>query len=355
MSCIYIFSKSDWREVPRLRHQLTNLVRDLNLPIYFFQKPNFGFNPFDECEVETLDGIHIARTRQLIHHQLRWTFVQRLLNSIFEKLSIKRLVDKIPSPVLIINFNYDYFFLRDLFPRAKIITVLNDDFVAQSKFFNGYHVKKVLAKTCGNSDSVLVVSEPIFKQVSDYCKPILFLPWSDTPYRISASNSVGHHILFWAHIDGRVDFDLISSFLKSRPEYHLDIVGPISKNVETSVKELVDNNMNVSLLGLSSLDELMLSKYFCSIIPYKNNVDDILAVTISNKTFQLLSRGFPIVTHGMPNFYVNPAIKKTSNSQEFVVALDQVKANFYDLQSDIQKLVEDNSSVARLASFKNLL
>lgn len=355
MRSIFIFSKTNWDEVPRLRHQVAKLVQELGMPIYFFQKPAFGCFPRDSDCLEIRNGLYLLRTSQAIHHQLRWFSFLRLINSYFETSSIRKSIFNLPKPKVIFNFNYDYYFLRDIFPESNIITIINDDFVAQSRFFNGFYIEKALSLTCMASDNVLAVSNPILNQVSKYCNPKLFLPWSDAQYSLRQHASAGNKILLWGHIDGRIDFDLLRIVLPKCPEFHLDIVGPVSSAVISELKELITFCSNVSLLPPADLDDIDLAEYFCSVIPYKNNQADILAVTISNKTFQILSRGIPVVTHGMPNFYNDPSIIKTIDSDGFVSSLHFVRKNFFELQPSIESLIKNNTSDSRLKFLKSLI
>ena len=66
---------------------------------------------------------------RLVHHQLCIFPVFSCFSNIFtlfQLLYIRTL--SIDAP-LIINFNYDFWFLRILFRKSRIVTILNDDFV----------------------------------------------------------------------------------------------------------------------------------------------------------------------------------------------------------------------------------
>lgn len=356
MSEILIFSKTNWDEVPRLRHQTANLLKRFNRSIYFFQKPSFPWCSREPSKpVKIADNFHIARTEQLIHHQLRLTKSLMAINSYFEKIAIKSVVKSFSQNPIIINFNYDYFFLREIFPGSKIITILNDDFVAQARFFDGKPILKALEKTCSISDDVLVVSYPIFNQVKNFCNPVLFLPWSDTGYKNPSPQNKRFKTLLWAHIDGRIDFELISAAAKKMPDVVFDLVGPVSNNVSARLEKICTENSNIIYSPPRDLNDIDFDTYFCSIIPYKCGIADIEAVTISNKTFQLLARGMPIATHGMPNFYDHPAIIKSNTLESFVSGLTSLREKFVDLQIDIEKLILINGPDSRLKFLSNLL
>jgi hypothetical protein len=255
-------------------------------------------------------------------------------------------VDEMESAA-IINFNYDYYFLRDLFPKNKIITVINDDFVAQAKLNRGRHVARSLEITCKSSDAVFVVSYPLADQVSRWCTPQLFFPWAPSSYikpRLGRKRAVA---LVWAHVDRRIDFSLLKAASERYNKLTYHVFGPVSKDVKSEVDKLKAASANVIFGDQIALEDMDWDQYFCALIPYRADVGDIKAVTISNKTFQLLSRGMPVVTHGMPHFLVNPAIVKTGDSESFLSGIARCRLDFHRLQDDIKQLVKENQSSAR--------
>ncbi len=351
------FSKSNWHEVPRLRHQLANLLRENGNDVFFFEKPASVLRGSHRISLRYIEpGLHTGKTRELIHHQLRVFSFLEYINAYFERRQIKSLLyGQALDETIILNFNYDYFFLRDLFPKNKIITVINDDFVAQAKFAKGQHVVRVLAKTCSMSDAVLVVSYPLAKQVEEWCEPHLFLPWSDVRYSRPIENPNRNTILIWAYINQNMDFDLLIETVKRRKNIIFHIVGPVAENVKSSIEKLNRFNGNFVFKEASVLDRLPLDQYFCSAIPYINNVKHIEAVTMSNKTLQLLARGVPIVTHGMPNFYDHSAIINTNSVDTFMEGLDFCRERFDQLQVEIERLVSGNQANNRYEQLQQII
>ena len=350
------FSKSNWHEAPRLRHQVAGLIRRFGGRIYFIQKPAFFWQSRVKSDLEQVENnLILGRTHQLIHHQLRIFPVLAWLNALIEKKSIQALVGKISSKhSVILNFNYDYYFLREIFPKNKIITIINDDFVAQSKLFSGRHAKRSLGKTCLASDVVLTVSYPLMKQASEWCSPELFFPWADVEYKEPEHNTERNSVLLWAHIDNRVDFPLLRQSVSLRPDVVFYFVGPQAANVKDQISQF-ELLPNVVIVPSAKLEELPLEKFFAALIPYKNNVGDIEAVTMSNKSLQLMSRGLPIVAHGMPSFYEHPAIVKANDVDGFVAGMDYFRRNFSVLQESIKSLVANNQPESRFEFMKNLV
>lgn len=356
MNDYIFFSKSNWAEAPRLRHQLAALLRGFGGRVKFFQKPSFVWRHDVSEEVAVIgDGFVLARTRQLIHHQLRVLPILSWFNALVEKRSIRaRLGKHLSTDIVIINFNYDYYFLRDVFPKNIIITIINDDFVSQSRFFSGRHAKESLRQTCINSDAVLTVSYPLMRQLSAWCRPELFFPWADVVYKAPLNSGVRNSVLLWAHIDGRVDFDLLRTAIAKRPEVFFYLVGPLGTDVKGQVS-LFDSSPNVVIMPSAELDDLSLENFFAAIIPYKQNVGAIEAVTMSNKSLQLMSRGLPLITHGMPEFYEHPAIVKAVDVAGFLLGLDHFRENFFTLQNHISNFVSQNQPRDRFEFLKKVI
>lgn len=349
MSKFIFFSKTMYSETPRIRHQLAHLLMSFGHEVVFYQKPLFFFEKDAKLINYKLDqNLQIKQTKQLLHHQLRIAKPLSKLNSVYEYLSIKKSIDRINSNDIIINFNYDYDFLRDIFKKNKIITIINDDFVAQAKFNDGKHVLKYLSSTLNNSNFTLTVSYPLYNQAKQYTNNVgMFLPWALNSYSEPSNSNKRNKILFWGHIDGRIDFKLVQYILNTLKQFEVHFVGPISDKNKVIIDKLKKRYTNLIVTKPTNLDELDLNSYFAAIIPYKANVADIEAVTASNKTFQLLANGLPIITFGMPNFLEHEAIFKCNTYDKFSESLLVAYQKFYDLQPYIESLVNKNQASNR--------
>ena len=254
---------------------------------------------------------------------------------------------------IIVNFNYDYDFLRTLFPGNKIITLINDDFVAQSKLFNGRHAYKALMQTCKASDEVLVVSYPLQKQIANVCKPKLFLPWSDVNYQLK-ERSKPDSVLLWGYINHRIDFELIEYASVALPDINFHIYGPVDNKASISIKH-ISKLPNVYIHSQQKLDNIDLGGFFASVIPYRAGIRSVEAATMPNKTLQLLSRGLPIVASGMPNLYSHKAIVNAAEKESFVEGIEEFKNKWPALQEDIEILVAENTGQQRYQEFIDLV
>jgi hypothetical protein len=354
MKDFIIFSKTRWSEVPRMRHQLTRMLRDLDGRIFFFERPVFSVSNADNfCEVE--ERIFVGMASQLIHHQIRVNKILQKINAEFEIVSIKKKLPKFHENPVVFNFNYDYFFLRKIFPKNKLITVINDDFVAQARLFRGHHVREALAETCAISDVVLTTAYPLVKQLSAWCHPLLFLPWADAEYCRPVFGENRNIALMWGSINEILDFSLLSDIANRHAHLEFYLVGTLSRSVRRQVNQICSNNRNVKYFPPMDLDSLPLSRIFSGIMPYKSGVGSTEAVTMANKSLRLMSKGLPLIVHGMPNFYRHEAIYRCLDANQFSESINNCAVKFYDLQAPISEFVSKNTKTVRSEFLKLII
>lgn len=352
MTKYIFFTKSMWDEPPRLRHQLANLLVNNNNEVIFFQKPCFFWQK-KICSLNSAGiSINLLQSKQLIHHQLRLNKFFCFFNEWLELASIKKLLSLSDlENSVVINFNYDYIFLRKIFPKNKIITIINDDFISQAKFKNGAHVKFALSKTCKMSDAVLTVSYPLMKQLMPWSKPLLFLPWTDSAYCPPNAAQIRDSVLIWASINDIIDYDLLENIAIELPCIKFLLVGPISGGAKKIVPDLCLNNKNITYSSPTDLDLLPLNRIFASLMPYKAGVRSTEAVTLANKSIRLMSKGLPLVVHGMPHFLKNKGIFSCATVQEVTVAINSCLKDFYKIQDGIEDFVSKNTENVRYEFF----
>lgn len=357
MQKFIFFTRTYWIEPPRLRHQLANLLHNSGNEIIFFENPNHPCRKYKYAYSSSVEkNFHFYRINDFIVYRLRFLHIFESLHAYFSKREIKKkLLHQDLSDAVIVNFNYDYYFLRDIFPDKKIITVINDDFVAQS--ISGYkeYTESVLAKTCFSSDVVLTVSYPLMKQLAPWCDPVLFLPWADSNYQIPNNKSNRNAVLIWCSLNDLVDYALIACLAKECKGFIFYLVGPVSISVKSILSSLTSENDNIICLPPSDLINLPLDIFFVGLMPYVSGVASTEAVTLANKSFRLMSKGLPLVVHGMPNFLKHSAIFICSDAREIIANLNYCKENFFQLQDSIEDLVSKNTSEVRCNQFLDLL
>jgi hypothetical protein len=351
----FFFTKTNWVEPPRLRHQLAQLLENAGHEIIFFQCPIYFWQ---KASKTTLSGkkISLYQYRQLLHHKLRLHPLLHHLNYYFEKKEIKNVIKRLmtTNEDVIINFNYDYYFLKDIFPKNKILTIINDDF--WSRAIGGYELPLIwaLKRTCKSSDCVLTVSVPLMDQLKEFCRPKLFFPWSNNQYQYPSNVNNRNQLLFWGYIGDRLDFNRIISLAKSfnsnEKKYEIILVGP--HNPREKIIKQIKNIPTIKLKKSTSFVDLDLENTLAIFIPYKANLRSNDMCTIPNKLLQLMSRGLPVIITGMPNFITAPFVFRLSESNQHAnKILLNLSLNFESLQPEISSFVTNHSAQIRLKEF----
>jgi len=260
------------------------------------------------------------------------------------------------SPV--INFAHDYYFLRKIFPRNRIVTIYHDDIEAQSKFAWMGHVTRSIRLTCGMSDDVFAVSTPLVERLKAWCNPKLLLPWVVRPYRAPHTDISQRNILLhWGFIDVSIDSDrirrLASHLAATRPEWRIMLVGPSQASSRraaarrSQIVSQLNDLANVEILGPQPLDELPLDRVLAALIPYRR-MPTMDAIEMPNKLTQLLACGLPILKSGMPAMVRQPFICAIDDDQQFESSLNLCVQQFNNWQPDIRAFLETHSGAARL-------
>lgn len=354
MSTFIIFTRTAWNEAPRLRHQVTRLLLDAGHRVYFFDAPS---NVLSQPKaLDRVDGLAplFVQNRFLIHHQLRVVPPLHAMNTWFVRRQItKFLRTNLLEEVTVINFNYDNYFLREVFPKSKIVTIINDDFEAQSRLPFSGHITWALQRTCRMSDVVFAVSVPLVRRLSLWSASKLFLPWSSTPYTPpQADTSARTRLLFWGFLDPRLDLNMLNRIAEDLArrgrQWKLMMVGPTQGRGRDTVERSMARHLNVQILGRHDLAELPLDTILAGVIPYltPSSMD---AVTIPNKAMQLLARGIPLLISGMPAFIDAPFVRRLDAENSISAVIDSCIADFSTLQPSIVEFLADNTPESRLS------
>lgn len=354
----FIFlTKTLWQEPPRLRHQLARLLVGAGHEVVFFQKPCYPWQK-EPLSPSTEEGIHFHRHQEFIHHKLRHTKLLYHANAAWVKKTISRTAKELrfnPDDV-VVNFNYEYGFLRDIFPRNLLITIINDDFWSSALLGYEKPLKRALELTCKSSNFVLTVSKPLQKFLRSYCEPQLFLPWASYAYREPMINPKRDTLLFWGFINRKIDFqyvvDCADCLIKTNPEIRMLFVGPLE--IDDQYVQMLHSKPNIEIKPASSLDELPIDRVFSGFIPYRNNVPDIDVIAFPNKAFQLLARGLPLLIKGMPDFLRAPFVFRMEDADS-MRDIRQIQGRFEELQANIREYLFQNTAQDRLKQFMGFL
>ena len=305
--------------------------------------------------------VYLFQAQELVHHQLRIFSWIRFFDAIVQKYSIAAKLEDFHKEIklddaVIVNFNYDSIFLRELFPGNKIITIINDDFIAQARFVRGkVAVKSCLSKVLGFSDRVFTVSNQLNKMLSKWCHPMLFLPWADVDYQPPSLSRKRDTILVWCFFNRNFDYSLIARVAKRYPQFRIRLVGPMAHGLKVELADFFSDLENVLIEPSAALNELELDECFVSIIPYLEDIEYVKAINASNKTFQLTARGIPIITKGIPNFIESLGIFLARTDDAFLERISYCFENFYELQPGLREISLSNNRRSRYQLFMDSL
>ena len=287
------------------------------------------------------------RTRQLIHPQLRVNPLVSAVNAFVEKREIRRAASGADG-LHILNFNWDYDFLRDIFPTSPIVTVFNDDFVASARPFCLAETVRVMNRTVSRSNHVLVTSFVVRDQVLPVNPSVsLFLPWARRPYAAPVGQAPRTDVLYWGYISERLDFALVRSLLDRGIRIHF--AGPVYSRAAADLF----SHPNAEYHGVRTLDELqpVVARCCCSIVPYDPVNAQMRSVTISNRAFELLAVGLPLIYTRQATLLPAPpdVIYACRTTDEYLAAIEQARLSFWEVQPRIREYLLPHTADQRYA------
>jgi hypothetical protein len=303
-------------------------------------------------------GIRFCQHQELLHHLLRISSPLRRANACWTRRSIRRIVDEhgLGANDVLVNFNYEYYFLRDLFPANTLITIINDDFTCRALRRFRQPLEHALRLTCEASDHVLVVSAPLQEHLSQYCSPQLFLPWAQSPYRMPEEKRQRDTLLFWGYISRRVDHELVfrlaDELRNANSPIRLLFVGPVENS--ECYADLLRSKPGIEVAPATRLEDLPLERVLAGFIPYRRDMIGMDAVMLPNKAMSQLAWGLPLLITGMPHFIKAPFVFPLEEGSA-LQTIRHVQEHFDDLQPSIRDFVSENSAKTRLDQFMNLV
>jgi hypothetical protein len=253
------------------------------------------------------------------------------------------------SDFTIVNFMHDGWYLPNYLPGHRLMTIIHDDFEAQSRLPFHSHMSWCLRRTCQASDRVFAVSVPLCERLSQWSDVELFLPWATTPYAPPRAASAARDVLlFWGYVDNALDITLIKRVAEARPDLRIDLVGPTqTRGARERISSEVGGRDNIRVRPPQDLDTIDVESVLCGFLPYRRT-PAIDAVTLANKSLQLLAKGLPLVISGMPHFLQRPFIVRCDAAGGIDRAISSVRDNFEVWQIGIQRLLVEESAEARL-------
>lgn len=371
MRVFLLFTNTEWDEPPRIRHQIARLLSLQGHRVIFFEKPRWigvdFLRMFRGADREVEERILICKLSFLIHHQLLVCPLLEWINSWFVRFlcrnKLKKLKSEIGDECCWVNFNYFYTWLGSLKPsKDRLMFFVNDDFekLARSRFVD---VSGSLRICTRDSDVVMAVSPYLCERLANTSgkNARLFLPWAPDSYIGPQSGVICSRkvALFYGYINERLDFVAIENALRwfeaQKSRIQLRFVGPLSASVAKRIRRL-SMSPNFEYAGVIAFNELDLADCFCALNTYEPSSPGVSACYISNKSFQLLARGLPLVVSALPNFVSDSFVFRYEQSESGLqAAILKCHRYFYEVQPDIERFVNRNQAHQRYKELMSFL
>jgi hypothetical protein len=342
-------TKSNWNEPPRLRHQVTELLLAHGHEVYFGERPSGPAAPVHRATA-TADGPYLFRHTELIHHKLRMNTPLRVLNASWTSRSLRRAFESIvlrPSDV-ILNFNYDYCFLRDVVPNNVVVTLINDDFISSAPTILQPALYRAQSLTCQTSNVVLCTSPVVKEQLCAGPSPELFLPWTSQGYVHPMVGCDRNVLLFWGYLGRRIDAEVVKTILNlsemAMPDLRIRFVGP--RDPSGGAINEIERLPRVEFQDSTPLNQLQLDDVMGCFIPYVTGVPDVDAIVFPNKLFQMLGVGLPMLVTGMPHFLRSEFVFRIEKGRE-MDSIAKARHGFDEIQPVIQEFLKDHQPESR--------
>ena len=260
-------------------------------------------------EEENFKVIKLKKTQRILGRLWQDNFTIHCLYNKFITRKIVKILNRLNCEnITIINFQYNFSEIFDCEIFKKKIYICNDEFTKkgrfnwQNKLFNKY--EKLTAE---KADLCLAVSTVLKSKLMYFNKNVnLFYPGHEfIKYKKYLRKSLGSEITsvcFMGYINKRINFNWLLKLVED-DRFRLTLVGEIQTDSLKNIQNLnrFNNFKHInSIFGDTLFDELC--NHDVLIIPYDINMETVKAINVSNKFYQYLATGKPIVISNMPNF-----------------------------------------------------
>ena len=348
---VVVTTVTQWDEPPRIRHQVTRqLTRFYNvLYVQLFR---------ERKQKKINNSLIIVGVGRYFRGLQRLFYLLPMLERFYKSRMAHRIQKQFISlnykKVKLVNFQFDFPEVLRIPGIQGSLFILNDDFInrdpslAKSK---RDHLLQRQKEVIRNSDTVLAVSNPLVSSVRELGYPAtLFLPGVElpeggfpSPPPESFKGMRPIKVCFMGYINSRLDIDWLATLAKQQ-DVQVDLIGPIERDAAELLKQAERINILPPVEGIELFSKL--ASYHSFMIPYKTDNDAIKAITASNKFFQYLATGRPVVISDMPHFIETPDrfVYRASSAAEFVEKIYQTtREDTKDLHQARMAFAKENS------------
>jgi hypothetical protein len=155
--------------------------------------------------------------------------------------------------------------------------------------------------------------------------------------------------LFWGYVDNALDLTMIHQISQQCPGLRLLFVGPTqTAGARNRIRASLAPRLNVEILPATPLSGLPIDRVLAAILPYRRT-PAVDAVTLANKSMQLLARGLPLMISAMPSFLEEPFIVRMDRPEGIGGAVERLRAGFLPWQPKIATFLASHSPLSRLS------
>ncbi|MFC1529282.1 hypothetical protein ACFL6R_01040 [Gemmatimonadota bacterium] len=299
---------------------------------------------------------------EVLHHQLRPLGILQKINEVRVEKYFREISRHIRTPQLIINFNYDYHFIKHLFPSSTTLLFINDNFIAQAKPWMTRAIANQLIKACNSSDLILTVSDAIREMLASWNPNThIFYPWTD--FTADQIDQIGliqpkikDTVLYFGYVNHRIRWDIFESILEDG--WKLRIVGPIQGTVaKRNMSDLLGRYPTIEHISDAAIPNEIAQDCFCSVAPYNPQVESVNAIAFSNRMLRVFEFGLPLIIERLPNLVdVSQKILLTAQSaREYLDAIHTCYNGIDSIGHHLRTFLRLHSADNRLQLLDNLL
>lgn len=318
LSLVVVITSTNWHEPPRIRHQVTRQLTRFYNVLYIeknLKNRNDHIEQINERQIVYSPGmafnipLRLNANEPLTHH---------LVNIHFKRKIIAFAKQFNPVQMFLVNFVYDFFEVMRSDVFAYKIYFCFDEFPKMRRrkkkrnFLKNYYQKNLFQlyenKVAHYSDICLTTHIPLKDKLKNICLTKMFYPGHEFSNGIIQQINIRKgekkypiKLGFMGYITYNLLFDWINE-ISNNPDFELYMIGPLHKINENDIP----NYKNITFTGPLYKEKLykMLTSFNVLLMPYNPEIPEVNIQTVSNKFFQYVATGKPIVISNMEH-YIN--------------------------------------------------
>jgi len=333
---LVITTVSRWDEPPRIRHQITMEMQKYFKQILFLETPTRTTS----SEIRHKHQLRQVASNVYAYRMPNWYSLPRSSHALLPVISkfhqdniLKTIVALLKKmeyrEVFLFNFNFADFRIHNdkIFSFSSFI--LNDNFIDRVKYKTiRSYVENLQSRTASRADLCFAVSTPLLQQILKFnSNSKLLLPGhsfdcsfkkNGSLYMYSKEKNEKIRVCFMGYINKRLDLSWIEHAAKhSAIDFFLLGPNELSSNDISKLE-----SCGVIFLPPKTGQDLKEFLASCHVltIPYNIEKKSVQAIEASNKLFQYIASGRPIVASSMPNLLELPesVLTKAHSKQDFL-------------------------------------